>query len=95
MTRTGKWQTSESQQLAQLAEGRIIDAQEELEMFILDEDVAEEGRVGVIELEDVKPRLAILEVRSIPSFFFGTILTFGKHTEGNVAGGSPMKDSLV
>jgi len=50
-----------------------------------------------IKLEDIKPKLAIPEVRSILSLFFflEQYLSFGKHTEGDVADGSSVKDSLV
>ena len=48
---------------SQLAEACIIDAQEQLEMVLLDKEVAEErAELAETELEDVKEKLAILEV---------------------------------
>ena len=56
---------ADSQQLAQLAETRVIDAQEQLEMVMLDKEVAEErAELAETELEDVKERVAILEVEN-------------------------------
>lgn len=46
-----------------MTENRLIDAQEQLEMVMLDKEVAEErAELAESELEDVKERLAILEV---------------------------------
>ncbi|KAF7307559.1 CAP-Gly domain-containing protein [Mycena indigotica] len=54
---------ADAQQLAELSEGRILDAQEQLEMTMLDKEVAEErAETAETELEDVKERLAIVEV---------------------------------
>ncbi|KAF7320182.1 CAP-Gly domain-containing protein [Mycena kentingensis (nom. inval.)] len=54
---------ADAQQLAELAEGRILDAQEQLEMSMLDKEVAEErAEAAETELEEVKERLAIVEV---------------------------------
>ncbi|KAF8971830.1 dynactin [Flammula alnicola] len=54
---------ADAQQLSQLAETRVIDAQEQLEMVMLDKEVAEErAELAEAELEDVKEKLAILEV---------------------------------
>lgn len=54
---------ADAQQLAQLAESRIVDAQEQLEMAMLDKEVAEErAEAAEAELEDVTERLAIAEV---------------------------------
>ncbi|KAJ7605055.1 dynactin [Mycena polygramma] len=54
---------ADAQQLAQLAESRILDAQEQLEMAMLDKEVAEERAEGAeAELEEVTERLAIVEV---------------------------------
>ncbi|KAJ7194752.1 dynactin [Mycena pura] len=54
---------ADAQQLAELAEGRILDVQEQLEMSMLDKEVAEERAEGAeAELEDVTERLAIVEV---------------------------------
>ena len=52
---------ADTQQISQLAEARVIDAQEQLEMVLLDKEVAEE-RAELVEskLEDVKEKLAIL-----------------------------------
>jgi dynactin 1 len=54
---------ADAQQISQLAETRFIDAQEQLEMVMLDKEVAEErAELAEAELEDVKEKLAILEV---------------------------------
>nr|GAT55786.1 predicted protein [Mycena chlorophos] len=54
---------ADAQQIAELAEGRILDTQEQLEMTMLDKEVAEErAEAAEAELEDVKERLAIVEV---------------------------------
>lgn len=54
---------ADAQQLAQLAESRIVDTQEQLEMAMLDKEMAEErAEVAEADLEDVKERLAIVEV---------------------------------
>ncbi len=54
---------ADAQQLAQLAESRIVDTQEQLEMAMLDKEMAEErAEVAEADLEDVKERLAIIEV---------------------------------
>ncbi|KAJ7508441.1 dynactin [Mycena galericulata] len=54
---------ADAQQLAQLAEGRILDAQEQLEMVMLDKEVAEErAEAAEAELEEVTERLAVVEV---------------------------------
>lgn len=54
---------ADTQQISQLAEGRVIDAQEQLEMVLLDKEVAEErAEIAEGELEDVREKLAILEV---------------------------------
>jgi dynactin 1 len=54
---------ADSKQLAELNEGRVVDAQEQLEMAMLDKEVAEErAEIAESELEDLKERLAIAEV---------------------------------
>jgi len=54
---------ADAQQIAHLSETRDINAQEQLEMVMLDKEVAEErAELAEAELEDVKERLAILEV---------------------------------
>jgi dynactin 1 len=50
-------------QLSQLAEGRVLDAQEQLEMAMLDKEVAEEkAELAQTELAEVQERLAVVEV---------------------------------
>jgi dynactin 1 len=50
-------------QLAELNEGRVVDAQEQLEMAMLDKEVAEErAEIAESELDDLRERLAIAEV---------------------------------
>ncbi|KDR85814.1 hypothetical protein GALMADRAFT_234908 [Galerina marginata CBS 339.88] len=76
---------ADAQQLSQLGESRVIDAQEQLEMVMLDKEVAEErAELAEAELEDVKERLAILEVEV-------DVLK----EEGHEAGDTPAKDSLA
>ena len=59
----------------QLAETRVVDVQDQLEVV---EVVAEEAaELTETELEDVKEKLAILEVRASHFSFFGAILIFG------------------
>ena len=54
---------ADAQQLAQLSETRVIDAQEQLEIVMLDKEVAEErAELAASELEDLKERFAIMEV---------------------------------
>ncbi|KAH7886311.1 dynein associated protein-domain-containing protein [Phlebopus sp. FC_14] len=54
---------ADTQQLAQLSDTRGIDAQEQLEMAMLDKEVAEEkAEMAEAELEEVKEKLAQLEV---------------------------------
>ncbi|KAI0352271.1 dynactin [Trametes cingulata] len=54
---------ADAQQLAQLAESRIVDAQEQLEMAMLDKEMAEErAEVAEADLEEAKEKLAIVEV---------------------------------
>ncbi|KIJ13750.1 hypothetical protein PAXINDRAFT_170080 [Paxillus involutus ATCC 200175] len=54
---------ADAQQLAQLSDNRGIDAQEQLEMLMLDKEVAEEkAELAEAELEEVKEKLAQVEV---------------------------------
>ncbi|KAJ6508957.1 dynactin [Mycena sanguinolenta] len=54
---------ADAQQLAQLAEARIVDSQEQLEMAMLDKEVAEErAEAAETELEELTERLAVVEV---------------------------------
>jgi dynactin 1 len=54
---------SDAQQLAQLSESRVIDSQEQLEIVMLDKEVAEErAELVESELEDLKEKLATMEV---------------------------------
>jgi dynactin 1 len=54
---------ADSKQLAELSEGRVVDAQEQLEMAMLDKEVAEErAEIAESELDDLRERLAIAEV---------------------------------
>ena len=58
-----KRELADAQQLAQLAESRILDAQEQLEMAMLDKEMAEErAEVAEADLEEMTEKLAILEV---------------------------------
>ena len=54
---------ADAQQLAQLAEGRILDAQEQLEMAMLDKEMAEErAEVAEADLEEAQEKAALLQV---------------------------------
>ncbi|KAK2464772.1 hypothetical protein APHAL10511_003190 [Amanita phalloides] len=54
---------ADTQQLSQLAESRLVDSQEQLEMATLDKEVAEErAELAESELEEVKEKLAVLQV---------------------------------
>lgn len=56
---------ADAQQLAQLAESRIVDTQEQLEMAMLDKEMAEErAEVAEADLEEAREKLAILEVET-------------------------------
>ncbi|KAF9478081.1 dynactin [Pholiota conissans] len=77
---------ADAKQISELAETRFIDAQEQLEMVMLDKEVAEErAELAESELEDAKEKLAILEVE----------MDVMKE-EGNIAADNPVaKDSLA
>lgn len=54
---------ADAKQLAELSETRVLDAHEQLEMAMLDKEVAEErAEIAEAELEEVKEKLAIAEV---------------------------------
>jgi dynactin 1 len=54
---------ADSQQLCQLAEGRVVDAQDQLEMAMLDKEMAEErSEAAQAELGEVQEKLAVLQV---------------------------------
>ena len=54
---------ADAEQLSQLSENRLIDAQEQLEMVMLDKEVAEErAEIAETELEEVKEKLAVVTV---------------------------------
>lgn len=75
------------QQLSQLAESRLGDSQEQLEMVMLDKEVAEErAEMAEAELEEVKEKLAVAEVEM-------SVVREGGSTGGVV--GSSGKDSLA
>jgi dynactin 1 len=51
------------QQLSQLSDTRLGDAQEQLEMVMLDKEVAEErAEMAEAELEELREKLAVVEV---------------------------------
>jgi dynactin 1 len=78
---------ADSKQLAELNEGRVVDAQEQLEMAMLDKEVAEErAEIAESELDDLRERLAIAEVE----------LEVMKEGEESGEGGDPnVKTSLA
>lgn len=54
---------SDTQQLSQLAESRVLDAQEQLEIALLDKEMAEEkAETAETELEELKENLAVIQV---------------------------------
>ena len=54
---------SDTQQLSQLAESRVLDAQEQLEIALLDKEMAEEKvETAETELEELKENLAVIQV---------------------------------
>ena len=54
---------ADAQQLSQLSDNRIADWQEQLEMAMLDKEVAEErAEAAELEVEELKERLAVVEV---------------------------------
>ena len=60
-----KRELNDSQAIARLAESRVMDAHEQLEMTMLDKEVAEErAELAEAELEDIKEKYAILEVEN-------------------------------
>ncbi|KAJ3570761.1 hypothetical protein NP233_g4188 [Leucocoprinus birnbaumii] len=77
-----KRELSDAQQLSQLAEGRVLDAQEQLEMAMLDKEMAEERAEGAEgEVEELKEKLAVLEVE------IGVMKGEGGEGDGSVGGG--------
>ena len=58
-----KRELADAQQLSQLHDNRIADSQEQLEMAMLDKEMAEErAELAEADLEEIKERLAVLEV---------------------------------
>ncbi|THH01217.1 hypothetical protein EW026_g1444 [Hermanssonia centrifuga] len=58
-----KRELADAQQLSHLSDNRIVDSQEQLEMAMLDKEMAEErAEAAEADLEEVKERLAIVEV---------------------------------
>ncbi len=58
-----KRELADAQQLSQLSEGRILDGQEQLEMVMLDKEMAEErAETAELEVEELKEKLAVLQV---------------------------------
>ncbi|KAH9926495.1 dynein associated protein-domain-containing protein [Fomitopsis serialis] len=80
---------ADSQQLASLADNRIVDAQEQLEMAMLDKEMAEErAELAEAELEEVKEKLAVVEVE------LQVVREGGGEGEGN-GGENNIKQSLA
>ncbi|KAG5654154.1 hypothetical protein H0H81_006866 [Sphagnurus paluster] len=81
-----KRELADVQQLSQLAEARLLDSQEQLEMSMLDKEVAEErAEIVEAELEEVKEKLAVIEVE----------INVLREGGGSGDGGSSGKDSLA
>ncbi|TDL26403.1 dynactin [Rickenella mellea] len=80
---------SDAEQLANLNEGRLLDTQEQLEMAMLDKEVAEErAEAAEAEMETIKERLAVVEVEleSVKEGGGGSSATDGE---------APVKQSLA
>ncbi|TFY71856.1 hypothetical protein EVG20_g1162 [Dentipellis fragilis] len=60
---TTRRELADAKQLADLADSRIVDAQEQLEMAMLDKEVAEErAEAAEAEVDELKEKLAVVEV---------------------------------
>ena len=60
-----KRELADAQQLAQLAENRIADSQDQLELATLDKEVAEErAEIAEASLDELKEQLAMLKVEN-------------------------------
>lgn len=60
---TTKRELADAQQLSQLAESRTLDNQEQMEMAMLDKEMAEErAEIAEAEVEELTERLAMVEV---------------------------------
>ncbi|KAG6911272.1 hypothetical protein DXG01_002111 [Tephrocybe rancida] len=82
-----KRELADVQQLSQMSETRLLDSQEQLEMAMLDKEVAEErSEITEAELEELKEKLAVLEVEI-------AVLREGGGGDGD--GADPGKDSLA
>jgi dynactin 1 len=58
-----KRELADAQQLSQLSDTRVADWQEQLEMAMLDKEVAEErAEAAELEVEELRERLAVVEV---------------------------------
>ncbi|TFK42165.1 dynactin [Crucibulum laeve] len=81
---------ADAQQISQLAESRVLDSQEQLEMAMLDKEVAEErAELAEVELEEAKEKLAVLEVE------MEHIKEGGGGSAGEEGGDAPARDSLA
>ncbi|KAI5885462.1 uncharacterized protein SCHCODRAFT_02520680 [Schizophyllum commune H4-8] len=77
---------ADAQQLSQLNEGRNVDNQEQLEMAMLDKEMAEErAELAEAELEEVRERLAAVEVE----------LTVRREENGDAIDTEAGKDTLA
>ncbi|KXN84997.1 hypothetical protein AN958_11842 [Leucoagaricus sp. SymC.cos] len=82
-----KRELADTQQLRELAESRVVDAQEQLEMAMLDKEMAEEKLESVEgEFEEVKEQLEVLKVE------MGVLKG---EQEGTTGADAPGKDSLA
>jgi len=60
-----KRELADAQQLASLAESRIADAQDQLELVMLDKEVAEErAEIAEATVEELKEKLAMMKVEN-------------------------------
>ncbi|KAJ2917876.1 hypothetical protein MD484_g2604, partial [Candolleomyces efflorescens] len=83
-----KRELADAQQLAQLAENRIADSQDQLELATLDKEVAEErAEIAEASLDELKEQLAMLKVEN-------EVLKNGGEGEGD-GEANPVKDSLA
>lgn len=74
---------SDSKQISELSESRMLDAQEQLEMAMLDKEMAEErAETAEAELEELKERFAVAEVELKVLKEGGSVGDGGASTEG-------------
>jgi dynactin 1 len=82
-------QCSDAESLSSMSEARLLEANEQLEMAMLDKEVAEErAEAAEMELEGLRERLAVVEVEL-------GVLKEGSSDEGEDDGKSSAKDKMA